>query len=87
MTEQIQRIKKMEFYFDTLLRAHRIDPDWIRKEVPLRQMLDDLLFYYDNGLWLTDYQADERGELPSDLKRGVLSEDGVYNFLSELPSL
>ena len=28
-----------------------------------------------------DYEADERGELPPDLKRGVLSQDALYNLL------
>ena len=39
--------------------------------------------YYTSGLWRDDYEADERGELPPDLKRGVLSQDALYNLLSE----
>lgn len=31
--------------------------------------------YQESGLWLEDYEADERGEIPSTLKRGVLSQD------------
>ena len=31
----------------------------------------------------SDFEADERGELPEDLKRGVLSEDAVYDALTE----
>ena len=27
--------------------------------------------------------ADEAGNLPPDLKRGVLSEDGIWNLLSD----
>ena len=34
--------------------------------------------------WIKDFENDERGELPLDLKRGVLSEDGLYNLLSEV---
>ena len=30
-----------------------------------------------------DFEADEAGKLPPDLKRGVLSEDGVYDILSD----
>ena len=30
-----------------------------------------------------DFEADERGELPKDLKRGVLSEDALYDLLEE----
>ena len=32
---------------------------------------------------LSDFEADEAGLLPPDLKRGVLSEDGIYNLLEE----
>ena len=58
--ERIERIKKMEEYYDAL------------KE------------YMDSGLWLSDYEADERGELPPELKRGVLSQDGLYELLQEV---
>ena len=30
------------------------------------------------------YMLDEAGLLPKDLKRGVLSEDGVYHLLADL---
>ena len=30
-----------------------------------------------------DYEADEAGQVPTDLKRGVLSEDGLYNLLHD----
>ena len=34
-------------------------------------------------LWLFS-AVDEKGLLPKDLKRGVLSQDAVYDFLSSL---
>ena len=30
---------------------------------------------------LEDYEADERGEFPPDLKRGVLSQDALFDLL------
>ena len=66
----IERITHMEALFD---RA--------RREGVMPKELSD---YYFGGQWLQDYQADERGELPPELKRGVLSEDGVWNLLTEL---
>ena len=35
------------------------------------------------GAWREDYEADEVGTLPEDLKRGVLSQDALYDLLSE----
>ena len=37
--------------------------------------------YYTSGEWRAVYEADEAGEFPADLKRGVLSQDGVYELL------
>ena len=65
----IKRIQYMEALYD---RARETG------ELP-RELTD----YYLGGQWLADYQADERGELPADLKRGVLSEDGVWNLLTQ----
>ena len=84
MEKRIAYIEKMELYFDTLLRAASLNPKLIQEESPLQEMLQELLSYYEGGQWLADYEADERAELPSGLKRGVLSQDGIYNLLSEL---
>jgi hypothetical protein len=37
--------------------------------------------YYAGSDWKNDFALDEAGEFPSYLKRGVLSEDGVYTAL------
>ena len=66
----IERITYMEALFDRALET-RIIPAALRD-------------YYSGGQWLRDYEADERGELPEDLKRGVLSQDGLWNLLEEL---
>ena len=39
--------------------------------------------YYSSEEWKQDYADDEAGLLPKDLKRGVLSEDGIWNLLSD----
>lgn len=87
LQETITRITKMEFYFDTIQKALEINPDFLKKEAPAGIMLQELTEYYENGQWMTDYEADEAGLLPSDLKRGVLSEDGVYNLLFDIDQL
>ena len=73
----------MEVYFDTLSSVARNNPQILKEDINLHKMLYELTSYYESGQWLQDFEADERGELPKDLKRGVLSEDGVYNLLSE----
>ena len=73
----------MEVYFDTLSSAIKSSPQILKEDVNMQKMLCELTCYSESGQWLKDFEADERGELPKDLKRGVLSEDGVYNLLSE----
>lgn len=40
-----------------------------------------------NHVWREDFEADEDGMLPADLKRGVLSEEGIYNLLTDYQRL
>lgn len=42
--------------------------------------------YYTSPRWKEDFAADEAGLFPADLKRGVLSEDGVYDLLDRAGS-
>ena len=39
--------------------------------------------YQESGQWLKDFEADERGEIPKDVPRGVLSEDGLDTLLED----
>ena len=52
-----------------------------------RPALEELAAYYDGGDWLSDFTADEAGLLPEDLKRGVLSEDGLFDLLERAREL
>lgn len=76
--EAVERIRQMEAVFDFLLSTSEDDPRY-------REQLQSLLQYYESPQWRRDYALDEQGLLPEGLKRGVLSEDGVYNFLTALP--
>lgn len=81
VSQTAERIKYMEAVFDSLRTA--VDG----KQKPQDALLQELMDYYENGRWLHDYQLDEQGLLPAGLKRGVLSEDGVYNLLSDIKAL
>lgn len=39
--------------------------------------------YYGSDEWKADLAADEAGLLPPTLKRGVLSEDSIWNLLED----
>lgn len=69
----IKRVAGMEAAYDRVRagKARRTDPGRLRA-------------YMESGQWRLDFEADEAGLLPKDLKRGVLSEDGLYDLLEEL---
>ena len=69
--DRIERVEKYERLFDEVTAAP--DPEKIHL----------LEVYYTSGEWREDYEADERGELPPDLKRGVLAQDALYDLLGE----
>ena len=79
----IKRIKIMELYFDTVKEAFSIDRSLIN-DGPIGEMFSALLNYYEGGQWLADYEADEKGLIPCGLKRGILSQDAFFDFLSEI---
>lgn len=47
------------------------------------QAVKTLTAYMESGKWMEDYELDRAGLLPKELKRGVLSQDGLYNLLTD----
>ena len=45
--------------------------------------MQELSAYYGSEEWHADLAEDEAGNLPRDLKRGVLSQDGLYDLLQD----
>lgn len=83
MMERIERIERMEAVMDKVSKAVRDLETALNNYEDVEGELKELVAYYDSQDWRDDFEADEKGHLPADLKRGVLSEDGVYNILWE----
>ena len=67
--------------FNNALAAIKDDSAALLKAI--KEDVAELSKYYGSELWKLDFAADEAGNLPPDLKRGVLSEDGIWNLLSD----
>lgn len=80
----IARVQQMEQYMDEVSDALKNRPAELNNNGDVRKKVAILTNYMDSGQWLADYEADERGELPVDLKRGVLSQDGLYNLICDV---
>ena len=52
-----------------------------------QKAISELQAYYCSDDWKQDFADDEAGRLPQDLRRGVLSEDGIWNVLSDSQAL
>ena len=76
---QIERIRHMEQLYDLATEAMK-EPSTHAKA---QEAMTELAAYYGSDEWKQDFADDEAGLLPKDLKRGVLSEDGLWNLLSE----
>lgn len=79
----IKRVREMEGRFDKLTGILRALEEAISEFKASKDDLDALRNYMDSGQWLKDYEADEAGMIPDGLKRGVLSEDALYDLLQE----
>ena len=53
----------------------------------MQEDIAELERYYGSEAWKQDFADDEAGMLPADLKRGVLSEDGIWNLLEDVREL
>jgi hypothetical protein len=79
---QIERVKRMEEILKKSSEAVLDLKQALERYAALTDDIRELEQYYSGGQWQTDFADDETGKLPNDLKRGVLSEDTVYNFLA-----
>ena len=78
----ISRIKAMEQLLDEVQSALREADSALDRLEGAKDAVRQLIEYYYGQDWREDLEADESGLLPRNLKRGVLSEDGIWNTLA-----
>jgi len=79
--EQLQRIRQMERHLVRAASALERLSSALDKYEEAKADIAALASYYGSNDWKQDFADDEAGRLPKDLKRGVLSEDGIWNLL------
>lgn len=83
MSELTDRVTKMENILDELKLLVENSYKALDDLEGSVDKLNELKVYYEKQ-YMLDFQADERGEIPKDLKRGVLGEDLVHILLTDL---
>ena len=79
--ERTERIKAMEKRLEAALLAVGVLESALEAYADVSEDIRILADYLSSPEWRGDLSADERGLLPPELKRGVLSEDGIYGLL------
>ena len=82
-----ERITKYERMLDRVNAAARQTEEALAAYDAAQDDLLALERYYTGKEWKADLAADEKGLLPPDLKRGVLSEDGIDHALERFRDL
>ena len=80
---QLIRIREMEQRLTASLKAVRQMEEALDRYEAAQADITILAAYLNSDERHQDLADDERGVLPPDLKRGVLSEDGIWNLLED----
>ena len=88
--DQFERIATMSSYLkaakeacDELDAAMKALAEALDKYEQELDHIDQLAEYYESSDWLHDFEDDEAGLIPEDIDRGALSEDGIYDLLTD----
>ena len=81
--ETIERIRHYEQLLDRVTPVLKDLKDALDRFDGVQEAVQELSAYYGSEEWHADLAEDEAGRLPADLKRGVLSEDGIYDVLND----
>ena len=85
--KQIERIEHMEQNLERVKHALSLLSDALDEYDSVQDSLRELASYYGSATWKQDFADDEQGKLPHTLKRGVLSEDALWNVLEDYRAL
>ena len=79
----IKRITEMEAVLDEAIVRMAKAAECPGALLDFQAEIKRLSEYYESRQWKDDFALDEEGLLPKNLKRGVLSEDGIYDALEK----
>ncbi len=80
LSARINRIKQMTALYEQIETALAAGDDLSN----LKQEITKLADYYESPDWMEDFEADNRGELPVTINRGILTEDAIWDLLTSV---
>lgn len=85
--EQTERITMMERCLNRASQAVIKLSASLDEYEAAQKAVQELSAYYGSDTWKQDFDDDRQGRLPQDLRRGVLSEDAIWNLLEDCREL
>ena len=79
----LKNINQMEEIYERAQQKLNALEKALEEYEQLQSDIKKLEAYYTSQQWKDDFALDEKGVFPDDLKRGILSEDGIYNLLEQ----
>lgn len=84
---RIARIREMETALNEWVDLGNKGEELLEEMTTHLPSLERLVAYYSSPDWMRDHDASDEGLLPPDLPHGVLSEDAVFDLLTQLYGL
>lgn len=82
----MQNFKHIEKY-EKILDEHEETLKVLKEKIEILdkkfEEFSDLMEYYHSENWIEDLENDSKGNIPEEIKRGVLSEDAIYNLYGD----
>ncbi len=82
-TGQVECISEMEDRLNRAAAAAEALSEALDRFGEVQEDIRILEDYYQSPAWRRDFEDDEAGLIPKDLPRGVLSEDAIYDLLTD----
>lgn len=84
---RIQRVREMEKTLNEWVRLGDKGETLLEAMTAQLPALERLISYYSSPDWMRDSEDSNEGRFPEDLPQGVLSEDAVFDLLTQLYGL
>ncbi len=81
--EMIRRVARMEAVYNQCDAAVNNLIAAAEQFLAAEPALRELDAYYQSSLWMADFDAERRGEFPQDMNRGILTEDAIWDLLTD----
>lgn len=85
--ETERRVAQMERAFEELESLVQVMEQYVDRSAAVAPQVAALAEYMESGQWQADYEADEQGLISAKLRRGVLSQDGLWNLLERFDAM